>query len=170
MRDFDAFDEEWKVVDFVTVHIYPFWQNAPIGSAIQFLNDDYGQAATRPAGHRLSNSGLSPGSTALLQAAPAAPSQGRTRVFSVIRSPLPALPVERPPQPRQLVELVRAQLYGPLLRTPGWTRAKAQLNPTNEPERNRGCKKSWRERSHLAGLQHLPPARHTSQAARAGGK
>ena len=36
-----------RAVDFVTVHIYPFWLNVPIGSAIQRLSDDYGLVARR---------------------------------------------------------------------------------------------------------------------------
>jgi exo-beta-1,3-glucanase (GH17 family) len=42
-----AHPELAKAVDFATVHIYPFWLNAPIGSAIQRLNDDYGLVAKR---------------------------------------------------------------------------------------------------------------------------
>jgi len=40
-----AHPELAKAVDFVTVHIYPFWLNVPIGSAIQRLSDDYGLVA-----------------------------------------------------------------------------------------------------------------------------
>ena len=36
-----------REVDFVTVHIYPFWQHVPVGSAIQQLSDDYGLVARR---------------------------------------------------------------------------------------------------------------------------
>ena len=45
-----AHPELARAVDFVTVHIYPFWLNVPIGSAIQRLNDYYGQVAKRFAG------------------------------------------------------------------------------------------------------------------------
>jgi exo-beta-1,3-glucanase (GH17 family) len=34
-------------VDFATVHIYPFWGNAAIGSAIQTLSDDYARVRRR---------------------------------------------------------------------------------------------------------------------------
>ena len=34
-------------VDFATVHIYPFWGNVAIGSAIQTLSDDYGRVRSR---------------------------------------------------------------------------------------------------------------------------
>lgn len=37
-------------VDFVTVHIYPFWQKVSIGSAIQRLSHDYRLVAKRSAG------------------------------------------------------------------------------------------------------------------------
>jgi len=36
-----------RAVDFVTVHIYPFWQHAPIGSAISLLGQDYQQVVKR---------------------------------------------------------------------------------------------------------------------------
>lgn len=36
-----------RAVDFVTVHIYPFWQHALIGSAIKLLGQDYQQVARR---------------------------------------------------------------------------------------------------------------------------
>jgi exo-beta-1,3-glucanase (GH17 family) len=42
-----AHPELAKVVDFVTVHIYPFWQNVPVGSAVSVLSDDYGQVVRR---------------------------------------------------------------------------------------------------------------------------
>ena len=45
-----AHPELAKVVDFVTVHIYPFWLNVPIGSAIQRLSYYYGLVAKRFAG------------------------------------------------------------------------------------------------------------------------
>jgi exo-beta-1,3-glucanase (GH17 family) len=45
-----AHPELAREVDFVTVHIYPFWGNVPIGSAIQRLSDDYGLVARRFAG------------------------------------------------------------------------------------------------------------------------
>jgi len=45
-----AHPELAREVDFVTVHIYPFWGNVPIGSAIQSLSDDYTQVAKRFAG------------------------------------------------------------------------------------------------------------------------
>ena len=42
-----AHPELAKAVDFVTVHIYPFYGNVPIGSAIQRLSDDYEMVARR---------------------------------------------------------------------------------------------------------------------------
>jgi exo-beta-1,3-glucanase (GH17 family) len=42
-----AHPELAKAVDFATVHIYPFWLNVPIGSAIQSLSDDYERVARR---------------------------------------------------------------------------------------------------------------------------
>jgi len=36
-----------RAVDFVTVHIYPFWQNTHIGSAIKVLGEDYRLVAKR---------------------------------------------------------------------------------------------------------------------------
>ncbi len=42
-----AHPELARDVDFVTVHIYPFWGNVPIGSAIRSLSDDYGMVARR---------------------------------------------------------------------------------------------------------------------------
>jgi exo-beta-1,3-glucanase (GH17 family) len=45
-----AHPELARAVDFVTAHIYPFWLNVPIGSAIRRLGDDYGRVARRFAG------------------------------------------------------------------------------------------------------------------------
>lgn len=45
-----AHPELARAVDFATVHIYPFWLNVPIGSAIQRLSDIYGLVARRLAG------------------------------------------------------------------------------------------------------------------------
>ena len=42
-----AHPELAQAVDFVTVHIYPFFQNVPIGSAVSVLSNDYRQVAGR---------------------------------------------------------------------------------------------------------------------------
>lgn len=36
-----------RAVDFVTVHIYPFWQHAPIGSAVKILGQNYQQVVKK---------------------------------------------------------------------------------------------------------------------------
>lgn len=74
-----AHPELARAVDFVTVHIYPFWQHLPIGSALGALRADYGVVARRFAGKPvvIGETGWPSGGTRQRQAVPSPANQAR---------------------------------------------------------------------------------------------